>query len=127
MGEALVREVKKKILVIDDESPIAEMIAEFCVSFGYEAKVTTTSENVLQTVKDYQPDLITLDLLMPEISGLEVMEELREDQITRNIPIIIISSLAGTPVADQIERSELVLSKPIRMSHLEGVLSEVLA
>ena len=110
---------KKKILIVDDESPIADMIADFCENFGFETKVLNSGENAVKTVKSFKPDLITMDLVMPETSGLEVIEMLKEDPECKGIPIIVISSFSGAEEASEILKlTRAVITKPVTMKVL---------
>ena len=120
---------KRKILVMDDESPIAEVISEFCKSFGFETKILTSGENALEAVKGYRPDLITLDLIMPEVSGVEVLEQLKADPETRDIPIIIISSIAGSTSVEEMlkKQTQEILSKPVQLKTLKASIEEALS
>jgi CheY-like chemotaxis protein len=121
---------KKKILVVDDERPIAELIAEFCELFGYETKVLNSGKNILDTVKSYNPDLITLDLLMPEVPGTAVLAVLKKDRQAKEIPVIVISSTIGSgvegPVIEASELSDNLLPKPISSNILKQKIQDLL-
>ena len=119
---------RKKVLVVDDESPIAEMIAEFCQSFGFDTMILNSGEDVLKVVKSLRPDLITLDLIMSEVSGIEVLEALKADEETRNVPVIVISSLGNSGSAHEVLKlSQGFLSKPLKMEALEEKIETVLS
>ena len=120
---------KKKILIIDDESPIAEMIAEFCESFECESKILNMGEDVVEVSKSYQPDLITMDLRMPKTSGIEMIGMLKGDLSTKAIPIVVISSYANVEEAHEaLALSAGVLPKPIKRNvlgnHLKRIFSK---
>ena len=122
------RSKKKKILIVDDESPIAELIADICNQFGFETKVLVSGENVMDVAKSYGPDLLTLDLLMPDKSGLEILAELKEDEKTKLIPVIIISAIAGSVSFEGIiEQSQGILSKPFQVPRLKQVIETALS
>ena len=119
---------KKKVLVVDDESPIADMISDFCQSFGFDAKTMNSGEDALEAVKSYRPDLITLDLIMTDLSGLEVLEMLKGDEETRKVPVIVISALANAGAAKEVLKlSQGFLPKPLKMDVLEEKIGAVLA
>jgi len=82
---------KEKILIVDD---IAQNIAilDNLLSIKYDILATTSSKNAIEIVKEELPDLILLDIVMPEINGLEVCEILKKDSNTKNIPIIFITA-----------------------------------
>ncbi len=64
---------------------------------GYEVSVARDGDEGLKTMRENSPDLILLDILMPRVSGIEVMEEMQKDGRLKDIPIIIISN-SGQPV-----------------------------
>ena len=121
---------KKKILVIDDEAPIAELIAEFCEILGFKTMVINSGKDVLETVKSFHPDLITLDLNMPDIPGAKVLAVLKKNSETEPIPVVIISAIAesnSTELNDErIKLSQAIMSKPIQIKKLKEKLSTFL-
>ncbi len=119
--------LKKKILVIDDESPIADMIADFCQTYGFETRVLNSGEKAVEVAKAFRPDLITLDIVMPEKSGLEVADLLKNDPETVNIPIIVISSYTNAvEAAKSLQIAQAVLQKPVSLKILEENIGSVL-
>lgn len=118
----------KRILIVDDEGPIADMIEDFCSLFGHSTRVLNDGENVLETVKEFKPDLILLDLVMPNVSGLEVMEILKEDAAAKNVPVIIISSIANNVAAEGVlKECKAILAKPIHMDTLKSNIDTAVA
>jgi len=85
----------KKIFICDDDEEALTSLRKLLELSGFEVKATKKPREVMATIKAFRPDVILLDLLMPDIGGLEVCEILNQDEETRNIPIIIISVLAG--------------------------------
>lgn len=86
---------KKKILVVDDEEHIANLIRVRLECAGeYEVKLLFEATDIISQVRAFKPDVILLDLLMPDIGGLEVCRRLNEDAITYAIPIIVVSALS---------------------------------
>ena len=79
----------KKILVVDDEKPIVDIEKFNLTKEGYEVSVAYDGEEALQQVKDVDPDLIILDLMLPKVDGLEVAREVRK---TKDTPIIIVTA-----------------------------------
>ncbi|OGR84110.1 MAG: hypothetical protein A2901_00885 [Elusimicrobia bacterium RIFCSPLOWO2_01_FULL_54_10] len=119
---------KMKILIIDDEGPIADMIADFCQAYGFDARVLNGGQDALEVAKDYRPDLITVDLMMPGTSGPEVVDILKADPQTSTIPFIIISSYGWTPdIAQTFKMAKGVVQKPITMKDLSHQIEKALA
>jgi len=81
----------RKILIIDDEFPVGYLIKINLEAEGYEAVLALSGEEGLEKAKASRPDLITLDVLMPEMDGFEVMEALKRDKGLNSIPVIMIS------------------------------------
>jgi len=104
----------KKILVVDDE-PFNVEILKGLLSKKYDVETAANGEEAFTKVKQISPDLILLDVIMPEIDGYEVCRQLKSDQKTRNIPIVMVTCL--TDRNDRIKAIEAgaddFLSKPI--------------
>ncbi|GAA3199881.1 response regulator YycF [Lentilactobacillus kefiri] len=79
----------KKILVVDDEKPIVDIEKFNLTKEGYEVAVAYDGEEALKQVKDVDPDLIILDLMLPKVDGLEVAREVRK---TKDTPIIMVTA-----------------------------------
>ncbi len=81
-----------KILLVDDNENERFLWQEIVRSFGHEVITAASGREALERIKKEQPDLVLLDLKMPEISGLEVSRFLRQQPQTRNLPIIMLTS-----------------------------------
>lgn len=86
-------EAKKKILIIDDDLRMDRMLTFLFESQGFAVKFCETGRNAIELLQEYRPDLILLDLLMPEMDGFEVCEKIKKDSLLKNIPIIVLSAL----------------------------------
>ena len=80
-----------KILVVDDEPTIRSLVKELLAAAGYDALFAPDGALALDLVHKLRPDLIVLDLVMPWMSGIEVIQEIRQDSRLKDIPILIIS------------------------------------
>ena len=83
--------MKKKILVVDDEPGIAMMVKAKLESEGYMVDVAYTGEDGLEQVKQQKPDLVVLDVMLPQLNGYQVCAQLKED-VTLNVPVIMLTS-----------------------------------
>lgn len=81
-----------KLLVVDDERDIADTLAKTLKREGYEAVVAYDGEEALQKVKEENPDIILLDLIMPKLNGFDVLKEIREKYKDKWRPVIIVSA-----------------------------------
>lgn len=83
----------KKIVLVEDEQILQKVIAEFLELEGYKITAFSTGKEALAGIAKAEPDLILLDLILPEMSGLAVMRELNAKEATKNIPVIVLSNL----------------------------------
>jgi len=83
----------KKILIVDDEKQIVTAYNEHLAREGYEIETAYDGEEALMKVKEFAPDLILLDILMPNLDGLEALKNLKEDALTKDIPVIMLTNL----------------------------------
>ena len=86
---------KKKIFIADDQEDILALLKDFLVSHDFEVMVLKEPRNILSLVISFKPDLILLDLLMPNLGGYDICEILNKNSSTREIPIIIITGFGN--------------------------------
>lgn len=99
----------KKILWVEDDDFLAGMIAKKLLSIGVEFERATDGESALNNVNTNKPDIIMLDIMLPGISGIEVLQKIKENQDTKNIPVVMLSNLSQS---DDLEKAkELGASK----------------
>jgi two-component system, NtrC family, sensor kinase len=115
---------KGNILAVDDTPANLHLLSNMLSKQGYKVRITTKGKLALQSVLAYPPDLILLDIMMPDMNGYEVCQILKADERTRDIPVIFISALSET--FDIIKAFKVggldYISKPF---HLEEVLARV--
>lgn len=83
----------KKILFIEDEQTLQKTFGDILTKRGYKVISALTGKIGLRKAKSEKPDLILLDLLLPEISGLEILAELKANNETKGIPVIILTQI----------------------------------
>ena len=112
------RTVAKHILIIDDEAPIADMLEQVLLEEGYSARKTTQSLRFYDEVREFHPDLILLDLMMPFLDGTDQLRLMGLTEETREIPVIMVT---GSPHARDHQEEYLalgvrkVLLKPVNL------------
>ena len=94
-----------KILVIEDEPMVSRMYGKIIEFEKFEVVSAIGGKEGLEKAKSEKPDLILLDIMMPEPNGIRVLEDLKADPATKNIPVVMITNLSGK------NDSELALSK----------------
>ncbi|MFC1663555.1 PleD family two-component system response regulator [Patescibacteria group bacterium] len=82
----------KKVLIVEDEDLIRDLLEKKLQKEGYLVSVAADGEEGLKKIREVKPDLILLDIVMPKMSGFEVMEEMLKDKKIKDIPVIIISN-----------------------------------
>lgn len=85
----------KTILFIEDEAVLQKTFSEILTQEGYEIISALDGELGLQLAKTKKPDLVILDLILPKINGFDVLKELKSDESTKDIPVIILTNLEG--------------------------------
>lgn len=83
-----------KILIVDDDIVSGIILEGYLKHFNYYIHIVDNGITALKWAKEFRPDLILLDIMMPKISGFEVCKRLKEDKTTQDIPILFISSLS---------------------------------
>ncbi len=83
----------QKVLVIEAEEILAKILLDKFQSAGFEAKIAKDGEVALPVTKEFLPDIIVLDLILPKKHGFEVLQELKADPELKPIPVVILSNL----------------------------------
>lgn len=114
------------VLVVEDDPDIAHLIQRYLEHAGYQALIAATAAEALRLARSARPDLITLDVLLPDADGFTVLEWLKSDAVTREIPVVLLSMM------DDTRRGKLMgavdyLRKPIAESVLVERVQAVLA
>jgi len=83
----------KKILIVEDEAYIVKAFADHFKREGYDVAVALDGEEGLMKAREFKPDLILLDIIMPKMDGLEMLKKLKEDPMTKGISVIMLTNL----------------------------------
>lgn len=84
-----------KILIIEDDPLMSRMYKKIFDFEGFEVEIAENGQDGLVKVKQVKPQLILLDVMMPKMNGLEVLDHLKADQETSQIPVLMLTNLAG--------------------------------
>jgi CheY-like chemotaxis protein len=120
---------KKHILLIDDEKHISTVVKACLVTLGGWSVITASSgQEGLLNARQEQPDAILLDVMMPDMNGIALLQELRKEPKTQSIPVILLTAKAQT--SDRHEYTHLdiagVITKPFEPLKLADQIAEVL-
>ncbi|MDQ7010908.1 MAG: two-component system response regulator [Mariprofundaceae bacterium] len=109
-----------KILIVDDEAHNLKLLARILKHGNYEIYQASNGKEALEAVRSYKPDIILLDIIMPEMNGFEVTKRLKEDKLTKHIPIIILTALEDQDSRTQglAIGAEEFISKPINANEI---------
>ena len=107
----------KKVLIIDDDPTISALMQRQLVKNGYAVLIARSGKEGLSMAKTHQPDVITLDILMPEIDGWSTLRALKADPESRHIPVIMASILDEKNKGFALGAADF-LSKPIERDYL---------
>jgi CheY-like chemotaxis protein len=91
----MTEEKKFKVLIIEDEDLVARMYQKSLEFDDFDVEVAIGGKEGITSIKEHKPDLVLLDIMMPEPDGMEVLEKIKEDPETKNIPIIMLTNLSG--------------------------------
>ena len=119
-----------KILIVDDDERIVDVIKRSLVRDRYRLISTDNGEEAVELAKEERPGLILLDMMLPGISGYEVIGRLKQDKKTNEIPIIIISGYEvdhSKLAIDENDSAIPVVEKPFRPAEIRGMVGEMLA
>lgn len=121
----------KKILVVDDEPDLQNFLGAFLEDNGFEVIIAANGKQCIEKAKKEKPDLITLDITMPEESGVRAFRNIQEDPDTKDIPIIIVTGVTSV-FKDFIHTRKVVappaayLEKPVNTAELLEKINEIL-
>ena len=117
------------ILVVEDEPAVAEVVSLYLRRAGYSVRVASTGQAALREIDHQPPALIILDLMLPEVDGLEVCKMLRRDASTAAIPILMLTAKAAE--IDRVLGLELgaddYVTKPFSPRELVARVKRILA
>ncbi len=122
---------KKRILLVEDDDALANVYLVRLQAEGFDVERVTNGEDALATAVSYKPDLILLDIMMPKVSGFDVLDILRNTPETANLKIVILTALSQAAdkqralalgVDEYLVKSQVVITDVIdRIKHHLGI------
>jgi len=91
MKTAAARQQQGRVLVVEDERDVADLIRYNLTKEGYDVVVAPTGSDALKQAREVHPDLVLLDIMVPQLNGWEVCRRLKQDVETKNIPVIMVT------------------------------------
>lgn len=116
-----------RILIVDDERDFVELVQFRLAALGCEFIVANDGVQALSQARQFKPDLILLDILLPDLDGLSVCEILRRQPSTRKIPIIFMSALSSEVTKRTVAmQADDFFTKPLDLPRLERRITDLL-
>ena len=114
-----------KILIVDDDLEIHEMLEVFFQSLGHEPAKAATADEALKQVVVYEPDVVFLDIMLPDRSGIDVLKEIRE--INKKIPVVMITGYKDAERVIEAFRYGAMdcLLKPFNFDYMKNLLIQI--
>lgn len=112
-------DVKKKILMVEDDLGLAKVYVDRLQAEGFDVKHVVDGEQALTTTLEYKPDLMLLDVMMPKLSGFDVLDIIRNTPATANLKVIMLTALSqesdlqkakALKVDDYLVKSQVVIA-----------------
>jgi len=119
----------RRVLVVDDHAPSAEMVAEILTLEGYEVRTAASADEALAALAEWKPRLILMDIQLPGMDGLEATAVLKRDEATRAIPVIALTALAMKGDEERIRAAgcDGYIAKPMRYQEFLATIAARLA
>jgi DNA-binding NtrC family response regulator len=122
--------MEKKLLVIDDQEGVAKAVGRIARELGYDARTLTSPDKALDVYIDFKPDVVMVDVIMPEKDGIDVLNEIMLTSHRARVVLTSGLSNAYLRLAEQVARFHdctdvSVLRKPFRRDELMAVLRQV--
>jgi DNA-binding response OmpR family regulator len=129
--------MKKKIMIVDDETDIQAYLMAALEDSGYSTCTVNDINDILGSIYQEKPDLIILDIMMPDRSGISIYREIQQTPEFKTIPIILMSGLSSKndfiaklfhdkKKSDEIAVPDVFMEKPIQLEKLEKQISNLL-
>ena len=114
--------MKKKVLILDDDLDILQICTIVLKKKGFDVLTVNNSNQVVEQVRNYQPDVILMDNWIPGPGGIEATRTLKLNPETQDIPVIFFSANSNVTQLAQEARADYFLQKPFDISELEGIV-----
>jgi DNA-binding response OmpR family regulator len=119
---------QKTVLIIEDEEDAAELFAEMMRVSGFRVFKTSKSKPAISMMTEEKPDLVLLDIMMPEVSGLDILLQMRQDPNLSRIPVIVLTAKSmPTDIKNGMEAgASTYLTKPVGFQELKDAVERTL-
>jgi two-component system, cell cycle response regulator DivK len=114
-----------QILVVEDNDRNMKLVRDVLLASGYRTLEATTGESALAAVLEHRPDLVLMDIQLPDIDGIEALDRLRADERTASVPVLALTAQAMEGDRDRFLAAGFdgYLSKPVNISELIAIVA----
>ena len=118
---------KKSVLVVEDNELNMRLFCDLLDAFGYDTLQCKDGAKAVELARENQPDLIVMDIQLPEVSGLDITRWLKDDETTRAIPVLAVTAFAMRSDEQRVREAgcEGYLSKPIQMKSFLSTVEQL--
>jgi len=122
------KKTKNRILVIDDHQANVLLMTKILEKYNFEVFSSVSCNNVMDLIENHLPDIILLDIMMPDTDGIEMLRILKNSAISKPIPVVIVSAKTDTQIVETVMKIGAVdfVKKPISIEYLLNVLSKLI-
>lgn len=113
-----------KALIIEDEADLAEIYTKALQREGFETETINDGKKAIERLASISPNVILLDLHLPQISGVAILEAIRADERLKKIPVIV-TTADERQAEELVNRADLVLLKPVSLNQLRELASRM--
>ena len=119
----------KKVLVVEDNELNMKLFCDLLDAFGFEAIKSVDGLRAVELAKEVHPDLIIMDIQLPEVSGLDLARWIKDDDVVGDIPILAVTAFAMRQDEQDVKDAgcEAYMTKPIQMAPFIKVVEELVA
>jgi len=120
---------EKSVLIVEDEADAAELFAEMMRVSGFRVRKTSSSAPALSMMNEDKPDIVLLDIMMPEVSGLDILRRMRQDPVLATVPVVVVSAMSmPSDIRNGLEAgASTYLTKPVGFLELKEAVERALA
>jgi DNA-binding response OmpR family regulator len=121
---------RRTVLVVEDDPPLRRMVSLFLRAAGYRVRAAEDGSSGLALAQEERPDLVLLDLMLPELDGWEVLRRIKGDALTAAIPVLVLTASVDPRLTEQALRlgATRFLAKPIDsrllVEHVDAVVGQ---
>jgi len=117
-----------KILIVEDNALNVKLFCDLLAAHGHEARPVIDSRQALDSAQEFQPDLVITDIQLPHVSGLELIQMIRDDKNLKAVPIMAVTAYAAAADEERIRTAgaNAYVSKPISVKKFVAVVEELL-